>query len=307
MIDAFQRYGDYGSFLAGAPWTDKVRIVNGTRSRLNRLQAARMEFCSSLVLCHYSHVGPGSRTFGLECGTVISFWTPAADADTEEPPKLYGSAPNRWSSVVPAPSDHLGAERELPQGLHGNRHIDDVTFPVDLVCFWVDGSDPAWNERKRQRLSGGLPDTSGAAISMEANEERLYRSRDELRYALRSVEMYAPFLRHVYLVTDRQVPDWLDPAAPGLTVIDHSEIFPTALYRSSIRTPSTHGFTTSTDFPSIFLSAMMTSCSSVRSRPPTSSVRAVRLVSSCPPPESRSAKPPTASPQSIQLPRTIDV
>ena len=226
MIDAFQRYGDYGSFLAGAPWTDKVRIVNGTRSRSNWLQAARMEFCSSLVLCHYSHVGPGSRTFGLECGTVISFWTPAADADTEEPPKLYGSAPNRWSSVVPAPSDHLGAERELPQGLHGNRHIDDATFPVDLVCFWVDGSDPAWNERKRQRLSGGLPDTSGAAISMEANEERLYRSRDELRYALRSVEMYAPFLRHVYLVTDRQVPDWLDPAAPGLTVIDHSEIFP---------------------------------------------------------------------------------
>jgi hypothetical protein len=37
--------------------------------------------------------------------------------------------------------------------------------------------------------------------------------------------MYAPFVRHVYIVTDEQVPYWLDAAAPGLTVVDHREIF----------------------------------------------------------------------------------
>ncbi len=36
--------------------------------------------------------------------------------------------------------------------------------------------------------------------------------------------MYAPWVRHVYLVTDRQVPSWLAPS-DRITVVDHSEIY----------------------------------------------------------------------------------
>ena len=45
--------------------------------------------------------------------------------------------------------------------------------------------------------------------ALAANDSR-YISRDELRYSLRSVDMYADWVRHVYLVTDNQVPPWLE-------------------------------------------------------------------------------------------------
>src|SRR5699024_10503723 len=37
--------------------------------------------------------------------------------------------------------------------------------------------------------------------------------------------MYTNFVRHVYIVTDRQVPDWLRKNKK-VTVVDHKEIFP---------------------------------------------------------------------------------
>jgi stealth protein CR2/Stealth-like protein len=37
--------------------------------------------------------------------------------------------------------------------------------------------------------------------------------------------MFAPFVRRVFLVTDDQVPDWLDDAHPQLRVVSHRELF----------------------------------------------------------------------------------
>ncbi len=217
VIEAFKEFGDHGSVLVGGNTT----IVKGASSMMDRLHAGRIELSPSLILCHYSSPGPDARKFGLECGTVISFWAP--QVDEEERPVLYGSARNKWSRVAPISNDHSGLDAALPGGLRGGRHIDDIAFPIDLVCFWVDGADPKWNERRRERLAASH---AGATVSTEANEERLYRNRDELRYALRSIQQFAPFLRHVYLITDQQVPEWLDTSAPGLTIVDHSDIFP---------------------------------------------------------------------------------
>ena len=52
-----------------------------------------------------------------------------------------------------------------------------------------------------------------------------YRDSDELRYSLRSLEKYAPWVRHVYLVTDDQIPWWLDMASDRLTVVPHRKVF----------------------------------------------------------------------------------
>ena len=52
-----------------------------------------------------------------------------------------------------------------------------------------------------------------------------YRDSGELRYSLRSLEKYAPWVRHVYLVTDNQIPYWLDMSSSRLTVVSHREIF----------------------------------------------------------------------------------
>lgn len=94
--------------------------------------------------------------------------------------------------------------------------------PVDAVFTWVDGSDPAWQDRRDRRLAS---DPSTSSLHAESANEARYASMDELRFALRSIHTYAPWFRTIFLVTDRQVPDWLDTEHPRIRVVDHRDIF----------------------------------------------------------------------------------
>jgi hypothetical protein len=91
---------------------------------------------------------------------------------------------------------------------------------VDVVYTWVDDTDPVWQEnfaKWRDRLvpSGGNDGLHPAR----------YRSHDELRYSLRSLWLYAGWVRRIYLVTAGHVPAWLVPD-DRLQVVTHEEIFP---------------------------------------------------------------------------------
>ena len=98
--------------------------------------------------------------------------------------------------------------------------IFDIRFPIDIVYTWVDGSDPVWQERKRQTLAAAGIETHPGAANIR------FQDNGELRYSLRSVEQFAPWVRNIYLVTDNQVPAWLDPAQTRVTLVDHRDIFP---------------------------------------------------------------------------------
>ena len=91
---------------------------------------------------------------------------------------------------------------------------------VDLVYMWVDGDDPAWQAKRNQYISGGEKKTSEGVVDAR------WRDNDELRYSLRSVEKYASWIDHIYIVTDGQCPEWLDTSHPKITIVDHSEILP---------------------------------------------------------------------------------
>lgn len=41
----------------------------------------------------------------------------------------------------------------------------------------------------------------------------------------RSLEKYAPWIRHVYIVTNGQIPYWLNLDYEKVTVVSHDEIF----------------------------------------------------------------------------------
>ncbi|MBX2965590.1 MAG: Stealth CR1 domain-containing protein [Cyclobacteriaceae bacterium] len=90
---------------------------------------------------------------------------------------------------------------------------------VDIVYLWVDGSDPEWQEKKRI-FTGIVSDNS------EQNNIGRYVSNHELKYALRSAEKHAPWIRKIFIVTDNQKPDWLNTAHPKIQVVDHKEIMP---------------------------------------------------------------------------------
>lgn len=92
-------------------------------------------------------------------------------------------------------------------------------FEIDLVYLWVDGNDPEWI-KKKEAVTGQLNDNS------EADCRGRYANNDELKYSLRSVEKHAPWIRKIYIVTDNQVPEWLDTSHPKIKIIDHKEILP---------------------------------------------------------------------------------
>ncbi len=83
----------------------------------------------------------------------------------------------------------------------------------DLVYTWVDGSDDCW--RKKRDQFKVLPN----------NRITRWIDQNELRYSLRSVYLYAPWIRNIYIVTDGQVPEWLNIKHPQIHLVEHQEIF----------------------------------------------------------------------------------
>lgn len=83
---------------------------------------------------------------------------------------------------------------------------------IDFVITWVDGADPNWQEKKKQYV--------------KQTEEFRYRDWELLPFLFRGIEKYAPWVNHVYLVTDEQVPVWLNTDCKKLTVVDHKEFIP---------------------------------------------------------------------------------
>lgn len=94
-----------------------------------------------------------------------------------------------------------------------------MTDRIDFVIPWVDGGDPAWQKEKNRALHGE------AGADLDAGENR-YRDWDNLRYWFRAVEKFAPWVHQVFFVTCGQRPDWLNPGAPKLRLVDHRDYIP---------------------------------------------------------------------------------
>jgi len=106
---------------------------------------------------------------------------------------------------------------------------------VDVVFTWVNGTDPrhiaALRDTKYQLLgeivkvcnSTEIPDVDNCTRDEETSSR--FKDNEELRYSLRSIEKYAPWINHIYLVTNGQVPYWINTSHPRLSIITHEQIF----------------------------------------------------------------------------------
>jgi hypothetical protein len=171
---------------------------------------------------------PGASAFDRPWACVVERWERTDDGGLQAPSRNARTSFIAATSQRPATLVRDGRLFDTFAPLTA-RHLFDIDFPIDVVYMWVDGADPAWQERKARALkaAGVRPDADPAPASTGSAAER-FRDNGELRYSLRSVEQFAPWVRHIYLVTDRQVPRWLDPASTRITVVDHTEIFGTA-------------------------------------------------------------------------------
>lgn len=88
---------------------------------------------------------------------------------------------------------------------------------IDIVITWVDGSDPAWRAEKA---------FYEAQAGITAGSESQYRDLDTLRFVLRSIDQYAPWVRKIFLVTCGQIPPWLCTDHPKIVCVDHRDYIP---------------------------------------------------------------------------------
>ncbi|KAH3764480.1 sugar phosphotransferase [Pelomyxa schiedti] len=83
---------------------------------------------------------------------------------------------------------------------------------VDVVYTWVNGSDPAHKKLKTKYIGANYFDSG-------------FRDYGVLKYSIRSIEKYLPWARDIILVTNGQIPNWVDPNAPNFRLVTHEEIF----------------------------------------------------------------------------------
>jgi hypothetical protein len=157
-------------------------------------------------------VGPGSAV-------GVDFWQMGTSGQLE----LVGvRGHHRFDRRSPA-SDQKIDGQVFPGRMAFPVDHDLETFdqPVDVVFTWVDGDDPAWRDQfSTWTRREGRDEHRDVSITPGR-----YRSRDELRYALRAVWFYCGWVRRVFVVTNGQEPPWLVDD-DRLRIVTHAEILP---------------------------------------------------------------------------------
>ena len=158
----------------------------------------------------------GSLRYGASTGVRLEFWEFGPDQ-------------------IVAPAENALMRRRLPRAeaiedtidMHGRSWntlagmfdtlASDVTFDIDLVFSWVDGTSSEFQRARAQRMKTYV-------VGDGDDSEARYRQIDELKYALRSVRLFAPWVRRIFVVTDSPRPAWL-AEHPAVTLVRSEEFF----------------------------------------------------------------------------------
>ncbi|HEY0238624.1 MAG TPA: Stealth CR1 domain-containing protein [Friedmanniella sp.] len=168
---------------------------------------------------------PDSFRVGERYGCDVELWREGTAPGVAETMAL-APRPNVASNLLPLETlvdtepVEVGGHCYARPRIFGSTMLEDVAFDIDVVYTWVDGDDPGWRERMQRARAR----ERGVELHRESVSAHRFTSRDELRHSLRSLQSYAPWVRHVWLVTDQQRPSWLAADTPGLTVVDHRDI-----------------------------------------------------------------------------------
>lgn len=92
--------------------------------------------------------------------------------------------------------------------------------PIDYVIPFVDCSDEKWLAEYKKHVSG--------PVGWSNNATR-FRDWETLRYQLRSIERYMPWIRNIYIVmsiSETQIPKWLNTENERVHIVWDWEIVP---------------------------------------------------------------------------------
>ncbi|MDD7945993.1 stealth conserved region 3 domain-containing protein [Microbacterium sp. NE2HP2] len=158
----------------------------------------------------------GGRRYDHEYGVRVEFWR-FGETAVEAP-----QANALMRRITPAQDVHIvsgsryGREWQTVVGML-DPHPREVTHDIDMVFSWVDGSASEFQRQRAAQLSEYV-------VGEGDDGPARYRHVDELRYALRSVHMYAPWVRRIFIATDSPAPAWLADH-PKVTIVRSEEFF----------------------------------------------------------------------------------
>ncbi|MFC5789453.1 stealth family protein [Agromyces tardus] len=185
-----------------------VLVADGTLSAHRKPEA---------VSIYRPRVEPvGRLRYGAESAVQLEFWSFGDD-------------------VIQAPLENALMRRTLPRAeaiddivhLHGRdwptlEHMwaplaSDIDFEIDMVFSWVDGSSDEFIRERAKRMQSYV-------VGEGDDSEARYRQIDELKYALRSVYMFAPWVRRIFIATDSPAPKWL-AKHPKVSIVPSEAMF----------------------------------------------------------------------------------
>ncbi|AYC99589.1 stealth conserved region 3 domain-containing protein [Neorhizobium sp. NCHU2750] len=119
--------------------------------------------------------------------------------------------------VALAPGEHAPVKRML----FGSKRTELSTVvtpfsspePTDAVYTWVDSTAPSWRELIKPYKDPGAIDPDR------------FSHNDELRHSIRSLAMYAPWIRTVYIFSNCPAPDWF-VSSDRYRWVMHDEVMP---------------------------------------------------------------------------------
>ena len=93
-------------------------------------------------------------------------------------------------------------------------------MPIDYVIPFVDCSDENWLVEYKKYVSG---------LSDWSNNSTRFRDWETLRYQLRGIERYMPWIKNVYIImsiSETQIPKWLNIQNDRIHIVWDWEIVP---------------------------------------------------------------------------------
>lgn len=94
-------------------------------------------------------------------------------------------------------------------------------FEIDIVYTWVNSEDKIWQGNKNTHVNLCHSD-----IEFFSTDEARFKSHNEIYYSLLSVAVFMPWVRNIFIVTDKQTPEIPNLLKDKVIIIDHQQIIP---------------------------------------------------------------------------------
>src|SRR5690554_1522510 len=158
--------------------------------------------CDAFVLFR-PRVDPAAQlAYGASAGVRLEFWKYGADEITAPNPNAMTRQSIPTAEAIETTVERFGHTWPTLHGMF-DPLAGEIDFDIDIVFSWVDGAELEWQRARARRMASYV-------VGEGDGSEARFRQLDELKYALRSVNLFAPWICNIYIATDSPRPAWLD-------------------------------------------------------------------------------------------------